>query len=144
MGKTPYKCTGPSLTQQQFTDDVDVNKIVSRATSQGVPILGHEKKPLFGDFTQLPDLRSALLIAKEGQEAFMSLDAEVRKKFDNDPAKMFEWLNNPQNREEAVKLGLVNPKKADEHLDTLKSIDASLKAKSDAKSSKAKPAGDEA
>ena len=42
------------------------------------------------------------------QEAFNGLPAAVRKRFGNDPGQMLDFLDDPQNASEAVKLGLVD------------------------------------
>lgn len=96
----------PSLTDQQFKDETDVNKILMKYIKNGLQI-----PPLTGqylDLTQLPDFREAQDIVLRGQEAFMSLDAHLRARFNNDPAQMLQFLDDPANAEEAVKLGLIS------------------------------------
>jgi phage internal scaffolding protein len=46
------------------------------------------------------------LIAAESE--FAALPAQLRNKFGNDPANLVQFLDNPENRAEAEKLGLVN------------------------------------
>lgn len=137
MGKQPIDCSGPSMTQQSSKDECDINVIIERA-KRGADLsqLQAGKVPMYGDFTNLPSYRDALLMVNKARDMFMSLDALVRERFGNDPAKLLDFLGDDKNREEAVKLGLVKPKeppKVDESLNTLKSIDASLKAKSGGK-----------
>ena len=43
----------------------------------------------------------------KAEEAFMTLPAVVRARFANDPAGIFTFLQDPANRDEAVKLGLI-------------------------------------
>lgn len=112
MGLGRIDCSGDvKLTQQSAKDECDINLIVERAKSGADLSKLARGTPFYGDFTDLPDLRSAMLIVKQAEAAFMSLDAVVRKRFSNDPVQMMEFLNDPANREEAVKLGLVEPKK---------------------------------
>ena len=69
-------------------------------------------------------------MVNQARDLFMSLDAEVRKRFGNDPAQLLDFLADNKNYDEAKKLGLVDvkaPPKVDESLETLKSIDKSLK-----------------
>lgn len=134
-----------ALTQQNAAEECDINIIVAKA-KRGADISHLTiKQPMYGDFRNMPDLRGALLAVKDAEERFMTLDPKVRKRFDNDPAKLLDFLNDNKNRDEAVELGLI-PKtpavKLDESLETLKSIDRSLKASSDSKSKK-RSAGDE-
>jgi phage internal scaffolding protein len=46
------------------------------------------------------------LIAAETE--FAALPAQIRIKFANDPSNLVQFLDNPENRAEAEKLGLVN------------------------------------
>lgn len=109
MGNGPrIDCSGDEVfTQQSGKDECDINLIVERA-KRGAQINVSARVPMYGDFTEVPtDLRDAMNIVRKADEAFMALDAQVRKRFDNDPAKMLDFLNDPKNRQEAVELGLV-------------------------------------
>ena len=135
----------PVLTQQSAKDECDINLIVERA-KRGADISNLSKgTPMYGDFTGLPDYRQALLMVNKARDMFMSLDARVRERFSNDPGRLLEFLGDDKNYDEALKLGLVEPKKApakDEHLETLKSIDTSLKGKKGVDSTKRGPKGE--
>jgi len=131
-----------SLTQQSGADECDINKIVERA-KRGAQLTVTDRTPQYGDFTQLPtDLRDCLNIVRKADEAFMSLDAHVRRRFDNDPSKMMDFLNDPANRDEAIELGLVAPPPppppSDPTLEELKLIRKDLKENSGTKKSKSK------
>lgn len=95
------------LTQQAPAEETDINIIVEKAKRGAVPPT-NGREGIYGDFRNLPDLRSAMLIVKEAEEGFMSLDARVRQRFDNDPRVMLDFLKDPANRPEAIALGLVN------------------------------------
>lgn len=98
------------LTQQSAKDECDINLIIERA-KRGADI-AHvtDRTPQYGDFTEIPtDLRECLIAVKKADEAFMSLDAQVRRRFDNDPVLLLDFLHDPKNREEAISLGLVAP-----------------------------------
>ena len=62
--------------------------------------------PSYGDFSSVLEFQQAQNILIEAQDAFDALPASLRKRFDNDPAVMLEFIENPDNREEAEKLGL--------------------------------------
>lgn len=99
----------PTLTVQSFKDECDINKIVSRAL-QGSDITHvNARVAQYGDFTNVPDFQQAQQLVIRANGMFMSLPAEVRERFANDPALMIKFLQDPKNRDEAVKLGLVNP-----------------------------------
>lgn len=136
--KPVVDCSGDvPLTQQSSAAESDINYIMAKAQA-GQDVSGYIRQGgVFGDFTNVPDLRTALLQVQQANALFMSLDAVVRKRFDNDPAKLLDFIADDKNREEAGRLGLLKPVVVDDHLETLKSIDSSLKA-SGAKKSKSK------
>lgn len=107
-----FDCSGDvPLTQQSAKDECDINVIVERGLRGGdLSLLARSQAPMYGDFTNLPDLRSALSIVNKANALFMSLDARIRERFYNDPALMMDFLKNPANYDEAVKLGMVIPK----------------------------------
>lgn len=110
MGKGPrVDCSKDEpITQQSGRDDADINVIVARSLRGALPPPGRGQTPMYGDFTQVPtDLREVLLMVKRADDLFMSLDPFVRRRFNNDPAEMLDFLNDSKNRDEAVKLGLV-------------------------------------
>lgn len=128
-----------SRTLQAPAAEIDVNVLVARAKA-GEDLSRFVRPGQYLDMTQVPtDLRDALAIVQRANDLFMSLDANVRERFFNDPARMVDFLSDSNNRDEAIKLGLVKAPEepiVDEHLDALKSIDKSLKASSDSKSRK--------
>lgn len=94
--------------QQQFAKECDINEIVRRFGLTGeLPL--NERPPIVGDFTDVVDYHTALNAVRLAEIGFQGLPANVRARFDNDPGKMLDFLEDPGNREEAVKLGLVNP-----------------------------------
>ena len=97
-----------SLTQQHFKDECDVNKIVDRYVKTG--ILEHQSAidAHYGDVSELPtDLMAAYDAVGRAEAAFADLPSDVRKSLDNDPARLQEWLANPDNRADAEKYGLL-------------------------------------
>lgn len=98
----------PSLTQQSFKDDADINVLVRRFGLDHVAIPPYaDDARYYGDFTNVPDLRTALDLVRDAENRFMDLDAKLRAKFDNNPAKLWHWINDPDNGPEAVRLGLL-------------------------------------
>lgn len=145
MGKGPrVDCSKDEpITQQSGRDDADINFIVERAKRGALPPPGRNVAPMYGDFTEIPtDLRVALNKIRFAEELFMSLDAVVRRRFDNDPVLLLEFFRDPANREEAVSLGLVKAPVVPpvdvpvETLAALKSIDKGLKESSGANKAK--------
>lgn len=108
MGKQRLDVSGVNFTQQSAKAECDINVIVDRA-KRGADLSQLTRGAgSYGDFIGLPDLRDAMVLVANATEAFMALDASVRKRFDNDPALLLDFLNDPSNRDEAVRLGLLN------------------------------------
>lgn len=78
--------------------------------------------PIYADHANMPDYKAALNLVIQAESQFMSLDASLRAKFDNDPAKLLGFLDDAKNDDEAIKLGL---KAAKLHVNT--PVDASGK-----------------
>jgi len=104
--ETGLSCPEPSLTLQSAKDDCDLNLIVDRMVKTGehLPQASIED---YGDFTGAEDYHTLMNKLIDAQDAFSTLDAPVRERFNNDPGQLFQFLNNENNRQEAVKLGLL-------------------------------------
>lgn len=98
----------PSLTQQQFVEESDINHIIARYRVSGfVPSNG--RQPMYDDFSNLPSYQEALDIVNRGADAFMSLSSDVRAQFENDPSKFLDFAGKDENRDQLVKWGVVAP-----------------------------------
>lgn len=100
------QCDDPSLAQQHFKDDVDINVMLERfkvtgQLPQGVVL------PSYGDFSQVVDFRTAQEALRRAKDSFMMLPAALRERFRNDPQELLEFVSDEKNRDEAVRLGLV-------------------------------------
>lgn len=107
--ETGLRCDDASLTQQQFAEEADINTIVDRFMKSGVlptPV----NMPQFADYEGVFDFQSAMNVVRAADENFMRLDAKVRARFNNSPQAFLEFFSNPDNAEEAVRLGLAIPK----------------------------------
>lgn len=96
----------PSKTDKSWKKDCDVNEIVRRFNKTGQITHLRNTQGVYADVSEITDLKTALETVQNAQNAFDSLPAELRKKFDNDPQKMIEYLQDPKNNDEAYKLGL--------------------------------------
>lgn len=100
------ECLDPSLAQQSFKDETDINVLLERFKVTGVLPQG-VAMPTFGDFTGISDYRTAVDAITKASNAFMDMPANVRNRFDNDPQKFLEFCSDDKNRDEAIRLGLV-------------------------------------
>jgi len=101
------RCEDASRTQQHFKDETDINNILRQFNITG-QLPTKAMSPRYGDFTGIGDYHSALNQVIAAETEFMTLPAQLRARFDNDPQELIEFLNNPENKDEAMKLGLVN------------------------------------
>lgn len=65
--------------------------------------------PQYGDFDNSLDYQSACNQLNAADAAFLSLPAKVRERMGNDPGKFLDFMANPENKEEAIRLGLLPP-----------------------------------
>ena len=99
----------PTLCVQDQAKDTDINEIVRRFGLTGELPSG-VRAPTYGDFIFDGDYRDALEAIRNADESFMAMPADVRARFENDPAQFIDFVSDEANRAEAEKLGLVLPK----------------------------------
>jgi phage internal scaffolding protein len=106
--KTGLSCLDASLTQQQFAEEADINTIVNRFLKTGV-MPTPNTFPQYVDFEGIFDYQSAMNLVRAADESFMRMDAKVRSRFNNSPQEFLEFFANPENADEAIRLGLAIP-----------------------------------
>ena len=97
-----------SRVKQSFVPECDINNILKQYSVTG-QIRHISAKAAQGAYLDLPDevdYQTALQIVKDGSDAFATLPSKTRERFDNDPTNFLDFMANPANREEAIKLGL--------------------------------------
>lgn len=105
--ESALECKDPTLAQQQFAEESDINFIANKFHLTGeVPTVLN--LPKYGDFEGIFDFQSAQNSVRIALEQFMTLPAKLRTRFDNKPQKLLDFLENPENKEEAEFLGLTN------------------------------------
>lgn len=109
--ETGLKCEDTSLTQQHMAEETDINYIVERFGVTGQLPEAPAYTPTYGDFTGVSDYRQALDAVSAADAAFMALPANIRARFDNDPALFVDFCSStdPADRNEAIELGLIPP-----------------------------------
>lgn len=105
-------CQDPTLAQQNFRDECDINTIVKRFGITG-QLPENVRMPTYGDFLQVNDFHSAMNAVAAAGEAFDAMPADVRARFNNDPGAFVDFCSDEANRAEAIKLGLVMPNQAE-------------------------------
>ena len=96
----------PSLTKQEFKDECDINVLMKRYQKTGLFPQHPGQSPRYVSNIGAPDFLEAQNLVIKAREEFMALNAELRKRFDNDPAKFYAFVNDEKNADELVQLGL--------------------------------------
>lgn len=94
--------------QQSDKNASDINLIVKRYCECGICPTCSIKEPLSDEVIAMSADDFNTMMQKQAQisTAFNELPAELRQKFGHNPANMLEFMANPNNKEECVKLGL--------------------------------------
>lgn len=107
--KYPFTGTGgKSRTKQAFKDECDINKIMARFIRTRTLDWVSDVQPKYGDLIGW-DFQTALNQVARGKEMFAALPAKIRSRFSNDPGTFLDFLADPDNKDEARKLGLLKP-----------------------------------
>lgn len=99
-------------TDQTARDACDINFIMKKyeKTGQLTDLIkaGMESQAgaLYGDFSKPMDLQKALDLTEHAKMQFAMLNAHVRTRFDNDPVKFLEFMDDPNTVEEQANMGL--------------------------------------
>lgn len=103
------ECLDESRAVQSQKDDADINVIVKRFGLTGSLPQVRPKIPLEADFREAGqfDLGAALRYVKAATDAFMSYPAEIRARFGNDPSVFCDFVENPDNKDECIRLGIL-------------------------------------
>lgn len=133
----------PTLARQEFLDECDVNKIMARFDKTGTLPVYADKAPFYVDAVDLPSFQDMQNVLISANEAFMSLPATVRSKFDNDPIRFADYANDPANVEDLKEWNMLSPD-AVQRLDAAKAAEAAKAADRAAAASKAAEASSHA
>lgn len=135
--ETGLECLDESLAVQSERDESDINTIVRRFGLTGHLPTG-VVVPTYGDFSAAIDFREANDLIIQANAAFMEMPADVRSRFQNDPGAFLDFVNDASNYDEALKMGIVNPRKKE---DTIPALDVPGKEIKDVKRNVAKGSG---
>ncbi len=103
------KPVGPSRTKQSFRAESEIENIMARYVKTG--IIDHLSR--FGaeyGFASSVSFHEAMNVVSKAEQMFDALPAAVRQRFSSDPGEFLEFVQNPENQEEMIKLGLAERK----------------------------------
>jgi phage internal scaffolding protein len=96
-----------SRTQQNFKEKQDVNRILAKYKKTGIINSINGGEALYGDFSKVSNFQDALELVQNATDEFMEIPAQVRAKFDNDPAKLLDFMDDESNHDKARDMGLL-------------------------------------
>lgn len=96
-------------TKQSFKDECDINTIIKRFLRTGQLDLANKLEPRYGDCTGI-QFQTAVETVAAAKSLFAELPAALRNRFENEPAKFLNFVQDDRNYDEALELGLLNPK----------------------------------
>lgn len=103
--RVAFTCEGPSVTKQSFKDECDINMIMKKYQKTGAITHLNNRGGEYG-FADAIDFREALEVVNRAQDLFDALPSSIRKMCNHDPGEFLEFVQDPKNAEELVKLGL--------------------------------------
>lgn len=98
--------SAPDKTIQSDKSDTDIPTMMRKFASTGVLPNVRTLPPGPQAFEGIFDFQSAMNVIRQANEAFAELPSLIRERFANDPARYLEFVHNPDNAEEMVKLGI--------------------------------------
>ena len=90
-----------SRTVQSDRDSTDIKRLVNTAPPFD------PSQMTFADVTDIPDFRATQDRLADVYSRFAELPSEIREKFENEPANLVEFVQDPDNIDDAVELGLL-------------------------------------
>ena len=100
--------SGDGLTDQNHKDETDINNIVRKYNKTGLIDHLNQFEQKYADMTGY-DYQDAMNTVAAANSMFEGLPSEIRNKFENDPAKFINFVDDESNHDELVKMGLANP-----------------------------------
>lgn len=101
-----------SRTQAHMAEATDINRIMGRyIKTSGDRLLKRLPDPhgVFADLADLGDYQENMNRVLQARDTFMMLPASFRAELANDPGNLEPWLRDPENRDRAVKMGMMKP-----------------------------------
>ncbi|QXP07834.1 MAG: internal scaffolding protein [Arizlama microvirus] len=107
----------PSMTQQNFKDECDINNIVNAFVNTGMVDHGTGKTPRYDDVSDVVDFHTSQNLLSQANEVFDALPLKLRRRFKT-PVEFLDFIADRDNLDEARTLGLLKPAEDSKGLST--------------------------
>lgn len=101
-----FSTIGVSLTQQSSKDECDIHIIMRKAEKHGIVTHLNKYAGTYSDMVSAPNYHEAMVLLANANSMFESVPSSIRAKFGNDPARFLDFMQNENNRDKILKMGL--------------------------------------
>lgn len=116
-----------TLVEQSQKNACDIHTIMKRFQETGSITHVNQKKPQFGDFSNLKDFQETQNTVARTTEYFESLPSGVRKQFGNSVSEFAVFMSDDANLDKAVEMGIVEAPKIQEQIqETVKPVETPI------------------
>lgn len=98
-----------SRTKQSFAKVCDINNIMKQYQKTGLIDHVSTYNGDYGDFTNATDYHDSMNRILQADDAFSTLPAELRSRFQNDPSQFLDFVGDPANKQAMIDMGLSKP-----------------------------------
>lgn len=106
-GRVQITCGDENPTKQSFRDECDINNIMAKYQKTGAVAHTNRHAGEYG-FASSHDFAESMRIVTTANEMFADLPSSIRSKFANSPENFLGFVQDPANREEMAKMGLLS------------------------------------
>nr|UXQ87963.1 MAG: internal scaffolding protein [Microvirus sp.] len=100
----------PGRTKQSFKQECDINNILKGYQKTGAIAHLNQHEPQYGEVSG-DTFQESMQIVQEAQQLFNELPSSIRERFQNKPNQFLDFVQNNENHDELIKLGLAHPAK---------------------------------
>lgn len=108
---------GPSMTKQSFQEETNINNILRKYDRETLEAQALQNPGRFLDLPSGLDYQKALNMAINAKASFDALPGTIRAMFENNAEDFLEFMENPENEEEIISLGLRSQEEIDSAAD---------------------------
>ena len=108
-----HKYDSKTLTEQQHRKNANINTIMAKYKKTGL-VPTNQTSAQYGDFTGSADFQESKNRIIQANSNFMELPSDIRSMFNNDAGEFLDFVLDPDNEAEAIKLGLLPPIEVEE------------------------------
>jgi phage internal scaffolding protein len=105
-GKMNKKGEPIYFTEQVHKDACDINKIIDKYDKDGIITHVSNFEAQFGDLSGA-EFKEMMDKVVDASNLFMDLPAHIRNEFNNSPEELLTFMDDPDNRDKAIELGLI-------------------------------------